>query len=109
MIALPLLAPTPGAAGAAPVSGPMAALINMAPLILMFAVFYFLLIRPQQQKQKALAQKVSSMEKGDDVITSGGMMGTVWAVKEDRVVVQVNDVRLDFVKSAIVDVVKKGS
>ena len=92
-----------------PAGGVPAFLIQMAPLALMFLVFYFLLIRPQQQKQRALAAKVSAMQKGDEVVTSGGMIGKIWAIKEDRVVVKVGDTPLEFLKSAIVDVTKAGT
>ena len=112
MFQIPLMAGQAAApAPTTPSAGGPASLLNsgLIPIALMFAVFYFLLIRPQQQKQKALAQKVAGMEKGDEVITTGGMIGKIWAVKDDRVVVQVNDVRLDFMKSAIVDVVKPGN
>ena len=102
---LPLLAGPP----AAPISGWQAQLLQLAPLILIFVVFYLVLIRPQQQRQKKLAQMIASVVKGDQVVTSGGIVGTVWAVKDDRVVVQVNDTRLDFVKSAIVSVSKPGA
>ena len=81
----------------------------MAPMLLIFAVFYFVLIRPQQQRQKSLAQMVNDLKKGDEVVTSGGLVGTIWAVKDDRVVVQVQDTRLDFVKSSIVSVNKPGA
>jgi preprotein translocase subunit YajC len=102
-------APAGSPAGAQGPSGPVAMLVQMAPLILIFGVFYFLLIRPQQQRQKQLAEMVSGVEKGDKVVTNGGLVGTVWAVKEDTVVVQVGDTRLDFVKSSIVSVTKPGS
>ncbi len=111
MLSWPLMAAPPPAGGAATGStgGWQAILAQMAPLILIFAVFYFILIRPQQQRQRQLAAMVSSVAKGDKVITSGGLVGTVWAVKDDTVVVQVGDTRLDFIKSAIVSVTKAGS
>ncbi len=104
---LPLLAaPT----GGPQITGWQAQVLNLAPLLLIFVVFYLVLIRPQQQRQKKLSQMVGAMVKGDKVVTSGGMVGTVWAVKDDNtVVVQVGDTRLDFLKSAIVQVIKPGS
>jgi len=102
---LPVLAAAPAAAP----GGLQSILLQMAPMILIFAVFYFILIRPQQQRQKQMAAMVAAVAKGDKVITTGGLTGTVWAVKEDVVVVQCNDTRLDFVKSAIVSVQKAGS
>jgi preprotein translocase subunit YajC len=106
MLFLPLLAGPPANA---PIPGWQAQLLQLAPLILIFVVFYLVLIRPQQQRQKKLAQMIAAVVKGDQVVTSGGIVGTVWAVKDDRVVVQVNDTRLDFVKSAIVSVSKPGT
>lgn len=99
---LPLLA-------AAPPGGIQAVILQMAPMILIFAVFYFILIRPQQQRQRQLQAMIAGVEKGDKVVTSGGIIGTVWAVKEDMVVVQCNDTRLDHLKSAIVSVTKAGA
>lgn len=63
----------------------------LIPLILMFAVFYFLLIRPQQKKQKEHQRMVSELQKGDHVITSGGIHGVISAVKEDTITVKVAD------------------
>ena len=97
------------APAAAPAGGTQGFLLQMAPMLLIFAVFYFVLIRPQQQRQKSLAQMVNDLKKGDEVVTSGGLVGTIWAVKDDRVVVQVQDTRLDFVKSSIVSVNKPGA
>jgi len=52
------------------------------PLILIFVVFYFMLIRPQQQQQKALKAKIAAVKRGDRVLTAGGIVGTVTKVKE---------------------------
>ncbi|MFD2612597.1 preprotein translocase subunit YajC [Paenibacillus gansuensis] len=72
------------------------------PLILMFAVFYFLLIRPQQKKQKQRNSMLSSIKKGDKVVTIGGMHGTVLEMNENTVVLRVNDVtKLTFDRSAV--------
>jgi preprotein translocase subunit YajC len=61
------------AAGASPISG----LIQFAPLVLIFIVFYFLLIRPQQTQAKELKVKQSSLTRGDKVVTAGGIIGVV--------------------------------
>ncbi len=55
---------------------------QLMPLIFLFAVFYFLLIRPQQKKQKQHRQMVTSLKKNDEVVTSGGVHGTIVAVKD---------------------------
>ncbi len=72
------------------------------PFILMFAVFYFLLIRPQQKKQKARTSMLSQVKKGDKVTTIGGLHGTIVEMTDDTVVLRVNDTtKMTFERSAI--------
>ena len=79
----------------------------LIPLILMFGVFYFLLIRPQQKRQKEHKKLISELQKGDKVITSGGIHGVVSGVKETTVVVKVADsVKLEINKSNVAGVEK---
>lgn len=59
------------------------------PLILMFAIFYFLLIRPQQKKAKAHKQLLASIKKGDRIVTSGGLYGVVTGLAEDVVTIEI--------------------
>lgn len=59
------------------------------PLILMFAIFYFLLIRPQQKKAKQHKQLLSSLKKGDRVVSSGGLHGVITGITDDVVTVEV--------------------
>lgn len=74
----------------------------MAPLILMFGVFYFLIIRPQQKKAKQLQQMLSQLKKGDDVVTSGGLIGRISGIKDEEVTLQVQEgVRLRILRSAV--------
>ncbi len=75
------------------------------PLILMFGVFYFLLIRPQQKKEKDKQAMIQNIKKGDKVVTSGGILGTVVGVKDNIVVLKVGDgdTKIEFLKSAISD------
>src|ERR1700760_3186778 len=61
-------------------SGIMGSATQFAPLVLIFAVFYFLLIRPQQQKQKELRNMLVALKRGDKVVTGGGILGTVQRV-----------------------------
>ncbi|HBK05108.1 MAG TPA: preprotein translocase subunit YajC [Acetobacteraceae bacterium] len=61
-------------------SGIMASATQFAPLVLIFAVFYFLLIRPQQQKQKEMRAMLQALKRGDKVVTGGGILGTVQRV-----------------------------
>jgi preprotein translocase subunit YajC len=61
----------------------MEQLSGILPLILIFVVFYFLLIRPQQKKLKSHKEMITNLKKGDKVITQGGIMGTIQLVNED--------------------------
>jgi preprotein translocase subunit YajC len=87
----------------------MEGLIGTAgPLILMFALFYFLLIRPQQKKQKAVALMQNELKKGDKIVTIGGLHGFVDAIDEGTVVIKCGDgSRLTYDRNAIRDVVEK--
>jgi preprotein translocase subunit YajC len=62
------------------VSGMLGSATQFAPLVLIFAVFYFLLIRPQQQKQKEMKAMLQTLKRGDRVVTGGGILGTVQRV-----------------------------
>ncbi len=62
------------------VSGLLGSATQFAPLVLIFAVFYFLLIRPQQQKQKEMRAMLAALKRGDKVVTGGGILGTVQKV-----------------------------
>lgn len=82
----------------------------LIPLILMFGVFYFLLIRPQQKRQKAQRELVSELQKGDKVVTSGGIHGVISNVKEQTVIVKVGDnVKLEITRGNITTVAKSES
>ncbi|WP_174729926.1 preprotein translocase subunit YajC [Mesobacillus harenae] len=75
------------------------------PLILMFALFYFLLIRPQQKRQKAVQKMQTDLKKGDKVITIGGLHGFVDALDEGTIVIKCGDgTRLTFERSAVREV-----
>jgi preprotein translocase subunit YajC len=104
------LAQTSAPAGP-PANPAMAMLIQFAPIILIFAIMYLLLIRPQQQRQKKLDLMLKELKKGDRVVTVGGMMGTVVGVDDAKVVVRIaDDVKVEFTKPSIVQVlVESGS
>jgi preprotein translocase subunit YajC len=86
-------------AGAAGQSNP---LLTFLPLILVFVVFYFFMIRPQMKKQKEMTSYRSSLKKGDKVITTGGIYGRIYEVKDNYVTMDVGgDVRLKVDKSAL--------
>jgi preprotein translocase subunit YajC len=73
----------------APSGGAPSALIQMAPLLLVFVVFYFLLIRPQQLKQKEHSSMLANLKKNDDVITTGGLHGKVVAIADTTVMLEI--------------------
>ena len=69
--------------------GGQSALMNLVPLIFMFAIFYFLLIRPQQKKAKEHRGMLDTLKKGDAVVTAGGIHGKVVAIEEGVVTLEV--------------------
>lgn len=72
------------------------------PFVLMFAIFYFLLIRPQQKRQKQRNAMLADLKKGDKVVTIGGIHGAIAEITEDKVVLRVNDTtRITFERSAV--------
>ena len=64
---------------------------TLIPLVIIFAIFYLLLIRPQQKQQKKHREMVSSMRKGDKVVTRGGMHGVIYGLTDNVVTVEVNE------------------
>ena len=81
-------------------------LIQMAPLVLLFAIFYFLLIRPQQQRAKKHQEMVNAVRRGDSVVTAGGLVGRVAKVKDDgEILVEVaENVQVRVIKATLSDV-----
>jgi preprotein translocase subunit YajC len=81
-------------------------LMSFLPFLLIIAVFYFLLIRPNQTRQKKWAQMLSEIKPGDRVTTNGGLRGTILSVKDDAVQLRVppDNLRIEVVKSAIATV-----
>jgi preprotein translocase subunit YajC len=88
---------------ASPGAGP-SPLVQFAPMIFIFAIFYFLVLAPMRKKQKATQDMLSKLKKGDEVITGGGIFGRIAALDEQRgfVVLQVADnVKVKVLRSAI--------
>ena len=81
---------------------------NIVPIVLMVAMFYLLLIRPQQKQRKELQARIDSMEKGDKVITTGGLHGTVHQISEKTVTLKPGgeNVFLTFDKPSVATVIK---
>ena len=99
-----------GMAQAAP-GGGSSGLMQMAPLVLIFVVFYVLVIRPQSKKAKELQNLLKELKKGDDVVTQGGVIGRITGIKDggDEVTLQVQEgVRLRVLRSAITGLRKAG-
>lgn len=81
-------------------------LVQMAPLVLIFVVFYFLLIRPQQKKMKEHKAKIDAVKKGDSVVTGGGLVGKVARVDDIYVDVELAPgMKVKAVKSTLTDVI----
>lgn len=99
-----LLAQAPAAAPSGSSS-----LLQLAPMVLLFGAMYFLLIAPQRKKQKAHEKMLTELKAGDEVITSGGIYGTITSVRDDRFVVRIgeNNAKVEIGKGFISSVVKK--
>jgi preprotein translocase subunit YajC len=83
-------------------------LATIIPLILMFVLFYFLLIRPQQKRQKKVQQMQNELQKGDKIVTIGGLHGFIDAIEEGKIVIKCGDgSRLTYDRNAIREVVEK--
>ena len=94
---------------AAPAGGAPDAMLQLLPIVLIFVVFYFLLIRPQQKKMKQHQAMVDGLRRGDQVVTQGGVIGKVAKVKEDgEIEVEIADgVKVRVVKATIAQVLSK--
>jgi preprotein translocase subunit YajC len=80
--------------------------MTFLPFVAIIAIFYFLIIRPQNKKQKETQKMLSQLKKGDKVVTIGGIHGTIQSVKEQTVIVKVDeDTKLEFSRSAISNIV----
>ena len=94
------------AAGGTAAQTGAASFISFLPLVLVFIVFYFLMIRPQQQRAKALQAAVAAVKKGDTVVTAGGIMGKVTRVEDAQVEVEIApNVKVRVVKATLTEIV----
>lgn len=90
----------PSGAGPSPFS-------MLLPILGMLVIFYFLLIRPQQKRQKEMQKMLAAVKKGDRIVTASGMYGVVVGVKDDIVVLKIADnVKVEMLKSAVSAVVE---
>ncbi len=80
----------------------------LLPMAIIFAAFYFLLIRPQQKKQKAHTQLIAALKEGDEILTAGGMLGKITAVSEHYIVVKISEnTEIKMQKASVSQVVPK--
>ncbi|MEN2786367.1 preprotein translocase subunit YajC [Sphingomonas qilianensis] len=96
--------------GAAASAGPLGMFASIAPLLLVFVVFYFLMIRPQQRRMKAMQAAVNAVKKGDSVVTAGGILGKVTKVEDTIVEIEIApNTRVRVVKATLTDVTGTGT
>jgi preprotein translocase subunit YajC len=112
MLALDTLNTMVAQAGAA--AGGENALVGMLPIILMFVILYFLMIRPQMKRQKEQRNMVAALAKGDEVITSGGMLGKITKVSDSYITLEISSVgdkpiETVLQRSAVTSVLPKGT
>ena len=100
------------AAPAAPAAAesPLGGLGSMLPLVLMFVVLYFVMIRPQMRRQKEAKAMIEALAKGDEVVTAGGVLGRVTRLGESFLHVEIaSGVEIQLQRTAIVQVLPKGT
>ena len=97
-------------AATAAAESPFGGITGMLPILLMFVVLYFVMIRPQMKRQKEHKSMVEALAKGDEVVTSGGMLGRVSKMGETYLHIEVaNGVELQVQRSSVVQVLPKGT
>ncbi len=98
------------APAAASGSDPQSTLLTMLPLVLMFVVLYFVMIRPQMKRQKEHKAMIDALAKGDEVIMGGGVMGRVAKLGDSYIHLEVaNGVEIQVQRSAVIQVLPKGT
>jgi preprotein translocase subunit YajC len=95
---------------AAPAGG-LGGMVGMLPILLLIPVMYFLMIRPQQKRQKQWAEMLSGIKSGDRITTSGGIRGIIISIKDDVVIIKVapDGIKMEVAKSAIASVTTQDS
>ena len=83
--------------------------VQFVPMILIFVVFYFLLIRPQQKRAKAHKQMLAELKRGDHVMTSSGLIGRIMEISEEEVVIECGDAKLRMSRGAIGGLIGKSA
>lgn len=94
-------APPEGGGAARPIA-------SLLPILLIFLVFYLLILRPQMKKQKAHQKMIDELQKGDEIVTSGGIHGTIVNLKDDIVVLKIaENVKIELSRAAVAHVKSK--
>ena len=107
MFSSPAYAQAAGAPAAA--GGGLAGFLSLAPLFLVFVVFWLLMVRPQQKRQRLLQQSVEAVKKNDSVVTAGGIVGKVTRVEDRHVEVEIApNIRVRVVKATLAEVTPPG-
>ena len=89
--------------------GPMSAIVQFAPLVLIFGIFWFLVIRPQQKKAKAHREMLSALKRGDEVYTDSGIRGTIQRIGEETISLEIAPKVVIRVQRGRVSDIAKGS
>ena len=98
------------AAPAAAADSPFGSLGSMLPLVLMFVVLYFVMIRPQMKRQKEQKAMIDALAKGDEVVVAGGVIGKISKIGDSFLHVEIaNNVEIQVQRSAVVQVLPKGT
>jgi preprotein translocase subunit YajC len=79
-------------------------LTTIVPMVLLFVIFYFVLIRPQQKKAKQQSEMLKTVKSGDKIVTTSGIIATVITVKEDSVSIRSADAKFEITKGAIAEI-----
>ena len=97
----------PAAAGA---ESPLSAFTSMLPLVLMFVVLYFVMIRPQMKRQKEAKAMIEALAKGDEVVTAGGMLAKINKIEDAYLTVEIaSGVEIRVQRSSVIQVLPKGT
>ena len=78
-----------GAGDSAAQSSPLALVVSLAPMLLIFVVFWFMLIRPQRKKDKQVKEMLNNLKAGDRICTIGGIYGTITGIKDDTITLNI--------------------
>ncbi len=90
--------------------GGLGGLAQFLPIVLIFVIFYVLLIRPQQKRQRQLQETIASLKTGDKIVTTGGVIGVITAVRETSFEIRsANKTILEIARSAVADIDREGN